>query len=431
MKTRVLSLVLACLTLAGVLAGCGRRGQTAQEQTGSVYWMNFKPEADAALQKLAKDYTDLTGVKVKVTTAAQGQYESTLTAEMDKSSAPTLFVVGNAAAVKTWGDYCYDLKGTAVYDELVTDDYTLYDANGKACSIGYAYECFGLIVNKRLLRQAGYDVQDIKSFAALKAVAEDIHARAGELGFDAFTSSALDSNSSWRFAGHLANLPLYYESRDDGGWRETPAQIKGTYLDNYKAVWDLYIHNSAADPNTLATPGYDAQSEFGRGEAVFYQNGSWEYSALVDDYGMDPAELTMIPIYCGVAGEERAGLCSGTENCWAVNAKASQADIQATLDFMYWMVTSEQGTKLMAEQFGHIPYKKAAAPDNVFLAAASEHLANGDYNVSWAFSFTPNVDEWRAGLVSALTQYCSGGPWDNVHTAFVSGWATQYRAASR
>lgn len=424
MKRRLLSVALASLL---VLSGCARTGQ---EEKGSVYWLNFKPEADAALQEIAKTYTEQTGVDVKIATAAQGQYESTLTAEMDKSSAPTLFVVGTAAAVDTWGDYCYDLKGTDVYNELVTDDYTLYDESGKACSIGYAYECFGIIVNKELLAEAGYTVEDITNFESLKAVAEDIHARADELGFDAFTSSGLDSSSSWRFTGHLANIPLYYESMEDGGWSECPPEIKGTYLDNYKAVWDLYVSNSAADPRTLATPGYDAASEFAREEAVFYQNGSWEFTNLTEKMDMDPEDLTMIPIYSGVEGEENAGLCNGTENCWAVNANADPEDIKATLDFMYWMVTSDAGTRLMADEFGPIPYKNAAPTRNVFLTAASDYFNEGRYNVTWAFSYTPNVENWRAALASALTQYCSGGSWDAVKTAFVAGWSTQYQAAN-
>lgn len=432
MKKRFISFALAAVFLMGGLSGCAGSNQPSGsgEKKGRVYWLNFKPEADKALQEIAKTYTDLTGVEVKISTAAQGQYESTLTAEMDKSSAPTLFVVGNAAAVDTWGDYCYDLKGTDVYNELITDDYTLYDETGKVCSIGYAYECYGLIVNEELLEQAGYEVENITNFESLKAVAEDIHARADTLGFDAFTSSGLDSSSSWRFAGHLANIPLYYESVDDGGWSECPPEIKGTYLDNFKAVWDLYVSNSYADPRTLATPGYDTAGEFAQGKAVFYQNGSWEFTNLTQSMGMDPDDLTMIPIYSGVEGEENAGLCNGTENCWAVNATADPADIKATLDFMYWMVTSDAGTRLMAREFGPIPYKKAAATENVFLNAASDYLKKGKYNVTWVFNYTPNVEAWRAAVVSALTQYCNGGSWDAVETAFVSGWATQYKAAN-
>ncbi|WP_278408717.1 ABC transporter substrate-binding protein [Eubacterium ventriosum] len=431
MRKKLLSVALCATMVAGLLAGCGsssKSDKASSDSKGSVYWLNFKPEADEALQGIAKTYEKENGVKVKVVTAASGNYNSTLTSEMGKSAAPTLFVVGNQAAVKTWDDYCIDLKDTDVYKELSTDAFNLKDENGKVASMGYCYESYGIIVNKKLLKKAGYEITDIKDFASLKSVAEDIHKRADKLGFDAFTSSGMDDASSWRFTGHLANMPLFYEGRDDG-WKDAPAEIKGTYLDNFKNVWDLYINNSKYDKKTLATGGYDAEAEFKKGEAVFYQNGTWEYDALKKSISDD--DMQMIPIYCGVEGEEKAGLCSGTENCWAVNAKASKADQKATLEFMKWLVTSKEGTKVMAEQFGAIPYKKAADSGNVFLKNANDLLEAGNYNVDWSFNYTPNVDEWRASLVAAMNKYDAGGSWDDVKTAFVQGWATQYKAANK
>jgi raffinose/stachyose/melibiose transport system substrate-binding protein len=430
MKKFTVILLVVALALTSVFAQSA--AETSSAKKGSVYWLNFKPESDAALQELAAAYTAETGVEVKVVTAASGQYQDTLTAELAKTSAPTLFIVGNDAAVETWGDFCLDLTGTAIANELNTDAYNLYDENGKLCSIGYCYECFGIIVNKELLAQAGYTVDDIKDFASLKAVAEDIHARAAELGFDAFTSSGMDSSSSWRFSGHLANVALYYEARDDG-WTAgpQPATLTGAYLDNYKNIWDLYINNSAYAPASLSTGGYDAEAEFGTKKAVFYQNGNWEYAALTGTYGLDPDTLTMIPLYCGVDGEENAGLACGTENCWAINANASEEDIQATIDFMVWMVTSETGTKALAATFGAIPYKQAAPSGNVFLDAANEYSNEGKYVMTWAFNYTPNVEDWRAGVVSAMNIYDADqtdANWENVKTAFVQGWAAQYKA---
>ena len=429
MRRKLFSVALCATMVAGLFAGCGNSSSSDKSSAkGSVYWLNFKPEADEALQDIAKTYEKEKGVKVKVVTAASGNYNSTLTSEMGKSAAPTLFVVGNQAAVKTWDDYCIDLKDTDVYKELSTDAFNLKDENGKVASMGYCYESYGIIVNKKLLKKAGYEITDIKDFASLKSVAEDIHKRADKLGFDAFTSSGMDDASSWRFTGHLANMSLFYEGRDDG-WKEAPAEIKGTYLDNFKNVWDLYINNSKYDKKTLATGGYDAEAEFKKGEAVFYQNGTWEYDKLKKSISDD--DMQMIPIYCGVEGEEKAGLCSGTENCWAVNAKASEKDQKATLDFMNWLVTSDEGTKVMAEQFGAIPYKKAADSGNVFLKNANDLLEAGNYNVDWTFNYTPNVDEWRASLVAAMNKYDAGGSWDDVKTAFVQGWATQYKAANK
>ena len=438
---KIIALVL-CLVMVFALCACGESNtattapaaDTATEApaeepaaAGSVYYLNFKPESDEAWQALAETYTKQTGVPVTVVTAASGTYDQTLTSEMDKSEAPTMFQVGNPGAVATWGEYCLDLTGTDVYNEMTTHAFDQVGDDGFTYSIGYCYECYGIIVNKALLEQAGHSIDEIKDFESLKAVADDIHARAGELGFDAFSSAGLDGSSSWRFSGHLANMPLYYEFRDDGITAQ-PETIKGTYLDNFKMIWDLYTTDSATTgADLLAATGDASEAEFGNGEAVFYQNGSWEYPNLVGNFGMDPANLQMIPIYCGVEGEEDAGLCSGTENCWAVNAEADEADIQATLDFMKWVVTSDEGTTLLAEQFGPCPFKSAKTPENVFFADANDLTAEGKYVVTWAFNYTPAVDDWRAAVVDALGQYTAGtGDWDAVVSAFVDGWATQY-----
>ena len=331
---KIIALVL-CLVMVFALCACGESNtattapaaDTATEApaeepaaAGSVYYLNFKPEADEAWQALAETYTKQTGVPVTVVTAASGTYDQTLTSEMDKSEAPTMFQVGNPGAVATWGEYCLDLTGTDVYNEMTTHAFDQVGDDGFTYSIGYCYECYGIIVNKALLEQAGHSIDEIKDFESLKAVADDIHARAGELGFDAFSSAGLDSSSSWRFSGHLANMPLYYEFRDDGITAQ-PETIKGTYLDNFKMIWDLYTADSTTTGADLLTSTGDAsEAEFGEGKAVFFQNGSWEYASLIGEkFNMDPANLQMIPIYCGVEGETDAGLCSGTENCWAVN----------------------------------------------------------------------------------------------------------------
>ena len=425
---KTLAILLAVVMAITLFTACGDKpAPTPDTKTGSVYYLNFKPEADKAWQDLAKLYTEKTGVPVTVVTAASGTYNETLTAEMDKSAPPTLFVVGNQAAVDTWGDYCYDLSGTAVANELNTDAYNLYDADGKLCSIGYCYECYGIIVNEDLLEKAGYTLGDITNFETLKAVAEDIHARASELGFDAFTSSSMSDDSSWRFTGHLANLEYYYESVDDpDAWKECPSSIKGTYMQNYKNLWDLYINNSAVNPADLAAGGFDAADEFGKEQAVFYQNGSWEYANVSGEGKFSDDQLAMIPIYFGVGDEANQGLCTGTENYWCVNKEASEDDINATLDFMYWCVSSDEGTKAMANDMGFvIPFKNAQESPNLFVKVDNALTAEGKTPVAWCFSTMPS-ENWKNGVGSALTAYAAGtGDWNAVVTAFVDGWKTE------
>ena len=446
MKTKkTLSLTLAAAMTAGLLVGCG--GGAASSSTaasseapassaaasstaapaaaGKVYYLNFKPEQDEAWQKLAATYTEETGVPVTVVTAASGQYETTLMSEMAKSDAPTLFQVNGPVGLASWKDYCYDLSGTPFAGELTSDSYALKDGDA-TLGIGYVIESYGLITNKTLLEQAGYKAEDIKSFDDLKKVAEDITARKDELGFAAFTSAGMDGSSDWRFKTHLANLPIYFEYQADG--ISSTDAIKGTYLDNYKNIFDLYINNSTCDPAELAgKTGDDSRNEFLNKEAVFFQNGSWEYNNLVgEDKPFTDDDLTMLPIYIGVGDEANQGLCTGTENYWCVNKEASAEDIQATLDFMYWCVTSEEGTTAMANDMGFvIPFKKAVESPNLFVKVDNAMTAAGKTPVAWNFSTMPS-ENWKNGVGSALTAYAAGtGTWDAVVTAFVDGWATE------
>lgn len=429
---KTIALLLALVMVVGLLAGCGSKTEApapagddaAPAASGSVYYLNFKPEQDQAWKDLAAAYTAKTGVPVTVITAASGTYEETLAAEMAKSEAPTLFQVNGPVGLANWADYCYDLSGTKLYGELTSDAFALKDGNAVQ-GIAYVIESYGIICNKALLEKAGHTVDEINSFASLKAVAEDITARKAELGFAAFTSAGMDGSSDWRFKTHLANLPIYFEYQADG--IGTTTAIKGTYLDAYKNVWDLYINNSTCEPAMLASKtGDDSRNELINGEAVFFQNGSWEYGNLTGA-GMPAEDLVMLPIYVGVGDEANQGLCTGTENFWCVNGDADQADIDATLDFLYWCVSSAEGTETMANSMGFtIPFKKALESSNGFVQQDKAYTAAGKLPVSWNFPTMPS-EEWKNGVGSALTAYAAGtGDWSAVVDAFVTGWATEY-----
>lgn len=473
MKKKVLSLVLALAMTASLFAGCGgsdagsnnaannnapvnteaagSNTTEAKEEVGSVYMLNFKPEIDQAWKDLAAIYTANTGVQVDVLTAAGGEYNTTMQAEMGKAKAPTIFNIGNTSAAQTWNDYTLDLANTALYDHLA-DKSLVVNYDGKVAAIANCYECYGIIYNKTILNDYAANVpnavissvEDINSFETLNAVATDINNRVDEINdilgtnlTGAFASSGLDSGSNWRFSGHLAGVALYYDFLDAGcDLVAGQGTVTGKYMDNFKAVWDMYVNTSSADKKTLESGIYNAETEFGMGEAVFYQNGNWEFAPLTNpDNGfvVTAEDLGMMPIYFGV-DDANQGLCVGTENYWAVNAKASQADIDATLDFLEWVITSAEGRNAITNTMGlSAPFDTFVgefAPSNVFSQDNNAYAKAGKTAVAWSFNATPNVDTWRADVVTPLTAYTHGdGSWDDVVSAFVDGWATQWGLA--
>lgn len=424
-RKSIISMALAATMIAGCSSASGTSA-TGSDSKGRVYYLNFKPEADEYWQDLAKEYTEETGVPVTVLTAASGEYEKTLKSEMAKSEAPTLFQVNGPVGLASWKDYCADLSGTDVDNELTNKAYELKDGD-KVAGIGYVTEAYGLITNNALLKKAGYDASEITSFDKLKEVAEDITARKDELGFSAFTSAGMDGSSDWRFKTHLANLPIYYEYQADGV--DNKDELSGKYLDNYKAVWDLYINNSTIDPSQLSTAtGDQSEAEFVDEKAVFYQNGTWEYDA-VKAIGDD--NIAYLPIYFGV-DDENEGICMGTENYWCVNSQASEADQKATLDFMYWCVTSDKGVEAMTsgDKMGfNIPFNKNPESTNVLFKLANANTATP---VSWNFTTMPS-ENWKNDLGQALTVYAADqtdANWKNVVSAFVDNWKVEKEATA-
>ena len=404
-----------------------------------MYYLNFKPEQADDWVKLAETYTDETGVQVDVQTAASGTYESQLKSEMAKEEAPTLFQVNGPVGLASWKDYCYDLSDSQIYKDISSDDYVLKEGD-EVKGIAYVVETYGIIYNKAILNQyfelsdaAVKSVDEINNFETLKKVADGIQKHKDELGVEgAFTSAGMDSSSDWRFKTHLANLPIYYEYQKDG-ITDTKA-IKGTYLDNYRNIWDLYINNGTCDAKQLSKKtGDDAVAEFTTEQAVFYQNGTWAYGDIAD-IGND--NLGMLPIYIGAPGEEKQGLCTGTENYWCVNKNASKEDIQATLDFINWCVTSEEGTKMMCSADGMgfvIPFKNNLKSENPLVNIANDYMEKGYTPVDWTFSTMPS-EQWKNDLGSALTTYAADqtdANWKLVQNAFVDGWAKEAAAATK
>ena len=436
LKSTISMVAIAAMSI-GALAACGS-STSGDDAKGKVYYLNFKPEAADQWTALAKEYTKETGTEVKVQTAASNTYEQTLKSEIAKTEAPTLFQVNGPVGYQNWKRYTADLSGTDVYKELTNQDVALKDGD-KVVGVPYVMETYGIIYNKDILNKyfaldgaKAKSVDEIDNFDTLKAVADDMQARKDELGIQgAFTSAGFDSSSDWRFKTHLANLPLYYEFQKDKV-TEQPATIKGTYLPNYKKIFDLYITDSTTDRTQLsAKTGDDANSEFALGEAAFYQNGTWAWTDL-QKAGMKAESVGMMPIYIGAKGEEKQGLATGSENYWCINDKASDADKKATEDFLAWVISSDTGKKALSQDMGFTtPFKTFddVTFDNPLTEAAVEDQKSGKTQVSWNFTMMPS-EEWKNQLGNAMLEYAQGtGDWNAVKTAFVDGWASEYSAS--
>lgn len=417
---------------------------TASSEGGKVYYLNFKPEVASDWENLAASYTKQTGVDVKVVTAASGTYEQTLKSEVAKTDAPTLFQINGPIGYQSWKDYCLDLSGTDFYNWLTDKSLAITDGDG-VYGIPYVVEGYGIIYNDKIMRDyfaladKAVDISsasEIKNFDTLKTVVEDMQAKKDQLGIEGvFASTSFKAGEDWRWQTHLANLPIYYEFKDKG--ISDAQEIELTYGDNYKNIFDLYINNSCTDKAQLGTKSVeDSMAEFALGKVAMVQNGNWGWGQIsgTDGNVVAAEDVKFLPIYTGVEGEEGQGLCVGTENYMCVNSQVSEADQQATIDFVEWVFNSEEGKAFATEKLGIVPFSTFTddeKPSDPLGLEVSKYMEDSSLtSVSWNFTAFPS-QTFKDELGYALLDYCNGtSDWDSVVTAFVDGWKLEKEASA-
>ncbi|MDR0858711.1 MAG: ABC transporter substrate-binding protein [Oscillospiraceae bacterium] len=452
MKKRLLALTLTALLLFTLVAACSPSSDNADNTAasgedvsgGRVYFLNFKPEQDAAYQEIAKQYEAATGVKIKVETAASGTYEQTLRSELAKSESPTIFQVNGPVGYSAWKDYTADLTGSEIYKHLGDKSMAIAGSDGNIYAVPFAIEGYGIIANTKILDKyfalggsKASSTADIKSFAKLKEVVEDMQARKSELGIDGvFASTSLKPGEDWRWQTHLVNVPMYYEWSDAGidiADKAATAEIKFQFADNFKDIFDLYLNNSTIAPSLTGSKTVDdSMSEFALGKAAMVQNGNWAYGQIsgVDGNTVEPGDVTYLPIYIGAGGEAKQGLCIGSENYICINGKASAADQQASQDFLAWLYTDPAGVALVTEQLGFIApfdtFAGDAKPSDPLGAQVVDWNVDGsNTNVPWVFTIFPS-QQFKDNFGGNLLLYAQGQmEWSAIKDAVIADWKTE------
>ena len=464
MMSRSVKSIIA-LVVCAVLAACAFTAfgfsksfgaNTDRSAGGKVIFFNFKPEGKDIWVDVANKYKEThPGAYIDVQTPQSNNYEDELrtAVKKDPDAMPTLFQINGPVGYAKWKDYTADLSNSPLYKQLTNPKLAIKDKDSKPVGVPYVTENYGLIYNKALLaryadlhnsklapEEDGKSFEDqITSFKKLKEVADDIQQRKDELGVDgAFTSAGFDSSSDWRFKTHLANMPLYYEFNGD---TKQPAEIKGSYLDNFRKIFDLYISDSTTPVSQLSTKtGEDAVYEFALGKAVFYQNGTWAWGDLANA-GIKPDDVGMLPIYIGAPGEEKQGLATGSENYWCINKQASEKNQEATNKFLQWLLTDSWAQDVLAHRLGFdTPFKNFPKAKNPLVQAAVDYTAKeGKVPVTWVFVTMPS-NGWKDDVGSDLLTYAqatkdgmtstsANDAWNTLKKAFVDGWAKEYKIA--
>ena len=417
------------------------------DEVDEIYFLNFKPEIAEVYNQISADYEAETGIKVKVVTAASGTYEQTLKSEVAKSDPPTIFQINGPVGYEAWKDYCLDLKDTDFYSYLSDKSLAVTSGDG-VYGIPYVVEGYGIIYNNAImekyfaLEDKATDVtsmDQVNNFATLKSVVEDMTAHADDLGIKGvFASTSLGAGEQWRWQTHLANMPLFYEFKDNTAYDNSVLaglaadEIQFTYADNFRNIFDLYTNNSSTQKGLLGSKSVnDSMAEFALGQAAMVQNGNWAWSQINDVAGNVVAaeDIKFLPIYTGVSGEEKQGLCVGTGNYFAINSKVSPAKQQASIEFLEWLFSSEKGKDYVTNQLGFIApfttFNDDEKPTDPLAREVLTWMEKDVESVAWTIAAFPS-EEFKNYFGDALLEYVQDSKtWDDVVTIVKDSWKSE------
>lgn len=441
--------IIACLTAAVLLftvSACGKKNETdmnSAKADNTVYFLNFKPEIADIYKEIAQKYEAEKGVKVKVVTAASNTYETTLKSEIAKSDAPTIFQINGPVGYQSWAKYCKDLRDTKLYDYLSDKDLAIKNSGG-VFGIPYVVEGYGIIYNNAIMEKyfalkdkavSITKAEEITSFKLLKEVVEDMTKHKQELGIDGvFASTSMSGGEQWRWTTHLLNMPIYYEMKDisDESTISTAYNAKTIdfkYADNFRNVFDLYINNSTTEKGLLSGKSVeDSMSEFALGKAAMVQNGNWAWEQISKVKGntVKADDIKYLPIYIGIDGEEKQGLCIGTENYLAINKNVSEQKQKASVEFLEWLFSSETGKDYAVNKLNFISpfntFKENERPDDPLAREVIKWMEKDKTTVEWVFNSFPS-QEFKDDFGNALLEYVQGTKsFDDVKKVTVDGW---------
>ncbi|MBW8351031.1 ABC transporter substrate-binding protein [Bacillus sp. IITD106] len=360
-----------------VLAGCGGGKGSSKKAGDKIVIFQSKVEITDQLKALAKDYEKEKGVKVEVWETTGDDYYQQLKTRLSSKQGPSIFTLGGMTEGEQLKSYEYDLskqdfmKNVAPEKELVID--------GKKVGLPYGVEGYGLVYNKSLVKPE--DVKDYDSFNnTLKTLKDkDING----LGL---------SQEAYFLIAHILNTPFALQDDPQAFIDKlNKGEVKMADTKEFQE-FAKYMESIRANSYNPLEYNYDKQiGDFATGKTAMIHQGNWAFG-MFKDYGDLGFDMGMLPF--PLMGNDKISV--GVPSYWAVNADKDQKEIDAALDFLNWLTTSEKGQHYIVDEFGFIPaMTNIEAKELDPLSKDVLQASNSGKSIPWTFNL------WPAGIVDA------------------------------
>ncbi len=173
-------------------------------------------------------------------------------------------------------------------------------------------------------------------------------------------------------------------------------------------------------------------AEFALGKVAMVQNGNWAWSQIsgVNGNTVKEDDIKFMPLYMGFDGEEKQGLCIGTENYLAINKNATAEQQKLSLDFLDWLFSSKTGKTYVTQKLDFITpfdtFSEDELPNDPLAREVVKYTNNSEVqNIPWIFTAFPS-ETFKKEVGSSLLQYVqSDTKWDTVESTVKSMWKSE------
>ena len=387
MKTKkLISVLLVSALTAAMASGCGsssESGSTAADtktaesaseestQAGgssqesdlagtSITFLNSKGEIQEAMEELAAEFTDETGIDVEILACGTGESPYTkVTSAYNSGSAPTMSMLDTTDALALADEYALDLSNE---DWVKECENTLTYSDGKVFCFPFCIEGRGLIVNKKAVEDTlgeTFDPDSIQSYDDLKALLEQLKAAGME-------TPVVVSKEDWSLGNH--QLGYIYDTYD--GTTEGSAEVISQLEDGTLKTADYDRYNEFIQTlDLLLEYNINGEDPLGAmydqdpiylvdGDAAIWPNGTWAWPNLAEAGAETSDDYCFIPYVLGndTSAAANTGMqASATKQVIIDKVQATEEQQAAAKEFLNWMVYNETAQKMLVEDVAIVP----------------------------------------------------------------------------
>lgn len=414
MKTKWIAMLLAG-TVAMSMTACGaKESDEAQEEekesgteqgTGTaettdesdenieITFFHYQEQYQEQYDKLVQLYKEVkpnVDIKVEIIGA---DYDKILQTRVSTDEVPDIFLSGPYNTNETYSSISYDLQNEEfIQDVTIGSEY--WASNGELTAVPINTQVWGIIYNKDIFKKVG-----ITELPETLEELEDVCRRIREAGYTPFAQGYKSDYVRAQLMGFPYSVDENYE--------EAISQIvnKEKELKDfdfiYKILDGVELIGKYSQENPFDDDFAAAATKVGMGEAAMTTNGDWIVENIMKANPDCNIGLMALPL-SNDPDDTKIYTCDAV----GLHVSKSSKNLDAVLEFIDWMITSEEGKSWMANDMKSLSPIKGVVPEgSSVLEDALGYMGTGNTGGFATYSYPSNLGN---GLNVAIDKFLLG-----------------------